>query len=133
MTSMMECLSPKVLLYLLTLGADVPAYPSNSCLTDSRLRSMTWDERNYHKPQLFKPERFLTPDGQLDPDVPNPLEAFGYGRRLCPGRHYAEDVLFLAISNILAAFTIEKPLDRDGNVIEPRMEFVGGTSRFVSF
>ena len=96
-------------------------------------RTILRDETRYPDPRTFKPERFLTPDGQLDPDVPNPLEAFGYGRRLCPGRHYAEDVLFLAMSNILAAFTIEKPLDRDGNVTEPRMKFVGGTSRSVSF
>ena len=58
-------------------------------------------------------------NGEIDPNVPDPTEAFGYGRRICPGRYFALDVLWLTIANILAAFYIEKAKDDRGNVIKP--------------
>jgi len=43
---------------------------------------MLHDEKAYPEPFVFKPERFLTKDGKLNPDVQDPtLFAFGYGRR----------------------------------------------------
>lgn len=51
-------------------------------------------------------------------DVPFPIEAFGYSRRICPGRYFAQDILFLAVSNLLAIFTIEKAVDKNGRAIE---------------
>ncbi|KAJ8079595.1 hypothetical protein PM082_011182 [Marasmius tenuissimus] len=45
----------------------------------------------YPDPFSFKPERFLTPDGKLNPDVQDPTQAFfGFGKRICPGRHMAQ-------------------------------------------
>ncbi|KIP08000.1 hypothetical protein PHLGIDRAFT_105055 [Phlebiopsis gigantea 11061_1 CR5-6] len=82
------------------------------------------DERRYHNPFVFDPARYLTTSGNLNPDVPDPIEIFGFGRRICPGRYFALDTIWLAIANVLAAFTIEKPLDEAGNVIEPSGEFV---------
>ncbi|KAK1216681.1 hypothetical protein PQX77_020694 [Marasmius sp. AFHP31] len=36
----------------------------------------------YPEPFSFKPERFLTPDGKLNPDVQDPTRAFfGFGKR----------------------------------------------------
>ena len=49
--------------------------------------------------------------------------------RICPGRYFALDVLWLTIANILATFSIEKAVDDDGNVIEPVDEFVSGFGR----
>lgn len=34
----------------------------------------------------FIPERFLQPDGQLNPDILDLDIAFGFGRRACPGK-----------------------------------------------
>ncbi|KAF8526656.1 cytochrome P450 [Hysterangium stoloniferum] len=48
----------------------------------------------------FKPERFLQP-GVIEPNA-----AFGYGRRVCPGRRLAENSLFIMIASILHAFRI---------------------------
>jgi cytochrome P450 len=44
-------------------------------------------------PEQFRPERFLTPDGTINPNVPHTDTAFGYGRRICPGR--GRDILSL--------------------------------------
>lgn len=52
------------------------------------------------------------------------METFGYGRRICPGRYFALDTLFSAISNLLAVFTIEKALDENGEAIEVKEEFI---------
>ncbi|GJJ11062.1 hypothetical protein Clacol_005293 [Clathrus columnatus] len=48
----------------------------------------------------FKPERFL------NTDTPLPDFAFGYGRRVCPGQHFAENGMFIAIACILHLFDI---------------------------
>lgn len=92
-------------------------------------RAILHDDARYPDPGLFKPERFLTTDGKLDPAVPHPSEVFGYGRRICAGRYFAHDELFLAIANILATFNIERPKDDSGNVIEDSIEFTGGLTR----
>ncbi|GJE96456.1 cytochrome P450 [Phanerochaete sordida] len=80
------------------------------------------DEERYPEPEAFKPERFLTEEGVLDPTVPDPVQVFGFGRRICPGRHFAETALRLYISHMLAAFAIEKPVDDAGNPVEPTQD-----------
>ncbi|KAK0460552.1 cytochrome P450 [Desarmillaria tabescens] len=40
--------------------------------------------------------------------------AFGFGRRVCPGRHLGENNLFLLISGLMATVNIEKPKDLSG-------------------
>lgn len=83
------------------------------------------DKNDYPDPLVFRPERFLTPDGtQLDHNVRDPLAAFGFGRRVCPGKHMATSMLYIAIVSILAVFDISKAVDEDGNVIEPTGEYV---------
>ena len=90
---------------------------------------MTHDEQRYPNPDSFDPNRFLTTEGNLDPNVPDPEQAFGFGRRICAGRHFADDLLFLAIANILATFTIEPPVDENGKKVEPSGEFQPGLLR----
>ncbi|GJJ05842.1 hypothetical protein Clacol_000029 [Clathrus columnatus] len=50
---------------------------------------------------VFNPERFLK-EGVKDPDP-----AFGYGRRVCPGRYLAENVLFIIVASVLYTFDIK--------------------------
>ena len=79
---------------------------------------------------MFDPSRYLTVDGQFDNDAPDPAEAtFGFGRRICPGRHFAIDVLWITMASILATFDIEKPVDQFGTVIEPSGEYSVGFLR----
>ncbi|KAF5355945.1 hypothetical protein D9756_004267 [Leucocoprinus leucothites] len=59
------------------------------------------DSGNYSEPDKLLPERFLSPDS------PDPRTfAFGYGRRTCPGKYFAEDIIFIAIATILSLFDI---------------------------
>ena len=79
-------------------------------------------------PHIFDPTRFLTKDGDLDNSASKFWEfSFGAGRRICPGRHFALDTMWIAVASMLATFTMEKPLDPCGNVIEPQENYSVGT------
>ena len=65
----------------------------------------------------FKPERWLK-DGRLDPDVRDSgTTAFGYGRRICPGRHFAVSSLFMVVSTVLHTLSISAPVDEEGRSV----------------
>ncbi|KAJ8457352.1 hypothetical protein ONZ51_g11586 [Trametes cubensis] len=73
------------------------------------------NETRYVNADEFKPERFLADGGCLDPEVLDPAEyAFGYGRRICPGRHFAQSSLFLIVASVLHTLSISAPLDENG-------------------
>ncbi|KAI0373871.1 cytochrome P450 [Pilatotrama ljubarskyi] len=79
--------------------------------------AMLQDPDAYDQPEEFRPERFIR-DGKLDPNVRDPYHiAFGFGRRACAGRHFAEDALYLAVASVLHVFDIEPPLDEEGRPI----------------
>ncbi|KAF8189603.1 cytochrome P450 [Mycena galopus ATCC 62051] len=96
--------------------------PANSIVIGN-----TWailhDEAVYSDPYVFKPERFLGDDGLINPAVPDPQVAFGYGWRFCPGRQMATASLWITIASILATFEITKALDGNGREIGPSYEF----------
>ncbi|KAJ7934499.1 cytochrome P450 [Mycena leptocephala] len=82
-------------------------------------------ERVYSDPHKFKPERFLL-DGKLNLAVRNPDAAFGFRRRLCPGRHMAFSSIWITVVSILATFDITKAVDEKGNVVELSYEYLSG-------
>ncbi|KAK7460409.1 hypothetical protein VKT23_009130 [Stygiomarasmius scandens] len=83
------------------------------------------DESIYPDPMEFKPERFLRQKGRPSPPD-SALYAFGFGRRICPGRFFALDAAWLAVACVLATFDIIKAFDADGEEIEVIAEHTPG-------
>ncbi|KAF8191993.1 cytochrome P450 [Mycena galopus ATCC 62051] len=78
----------------------------------------------YPDPYAFKPERFLL-HGKPNPAVKDPgCAAFGFGRRICPGRDMARSSIWITVASILATFNIDKAIDEAGHVIEPTFEYL---------
>ncbi|KAF5346017.1 hypothetical protein D9758_013877 [Tetrapyrgos nigripes] len=83
------------------------------------------DEKTYPEPNKFNPDRWMSSDGKsLNPNLREPVMHFGYGRRLCPGRHLANAAIWITIASVLFAFDISKAVDEHGNVIEPTGEYI---------
>lgn len=82
--------------------APSPSYASydSSCQL-MFLRGMLHDPNIFTEPDRFNPERWFSPT------VPAyPIQAFGFGARLCPGRFFARRSMWATIAGILAAFEI---------------------------
>jgi len=61
--------------------------------------------------ERFVPERWLdVKSGELG----LPTVGFGYGRRICPGRHVARNSMWIAIARILWAFDVKPGLTETG-------------------
>ncbi|KAK1220118.1 hypothetical protein PQX77_017157 [Marasmius sp. AFHP31] len=87
----------------------------------------TWtilhDPNTFPEPMAFRPERFLS----KDPAVNDPVDcAFGYGRRICPGRFMAEAQLWISIACILHSFNISGAEDDQGRNIPVHPMFASG-------
>ncbi|KAI9449574.1 hypothetical protein BJY52DRAFT_1227688 [Lactarius psammicola] len=78
----------------------------------------------------FKPERFLNPDGSLHDD-PLLSPSFGYGRRICPGRHFVDTSLFIYAASLLSVFHIEHVHDSQGRRSE--YKYRGQVIRYTPF
>jgi fumagillin biosynthesis cytochrome P450 monooxygenase len=88
---------------------------------------MLHDERTYSNPHEFNPARFMEPNPEPDPAVC----AWGFGRRICPGRYFADESLFLTCTMILSTFNVEKDIDENGTSIEPVAEYTGNLVTYV--
>ncbi|KAK0497942.1 cytochrome P450 [Armillaria luteobubalina] len=103
-------------------GYDIPA----GATVVGNVWALLNDESTYgpdtHK---FSPDRFMK-DGNLNPAIPFPSEAFGFGQHICPGRNLAIDSMKITIASLLAVFQFGKAVDDDGETIEPSGEYTSG-------
>ncbi|KAI0056403.1 cytochrome P450 [Artomyces pyxidatus] len=77
---------------------------------------MLHDPDVYPDPEVFRPERFLTEDGQVKDD-PALSAVFGFGKRICPGRYLVDSTIFIFVTSALSVFTVGKAKDTQGNEI----------------
>ncbi|KAF8210916.1 cytochrome P450 [Mycena galopus ATCC 62051] len=115
--------TPMAIPHFLTVEDEYKGYrlPAGSIVI-ANAWAMLHDEAIYPDPYSFKPERFLL-DDKPNPVVRSPEVAFGFGRRMCPGRHMVHDSLWLNVVSVLATFDITKAVGEDGQVIEPTHEY----------
>ena len=100
--------------------------PTQDSLTP---RAITRNEELYPDPDKFNPERFI---GRMDSEAAHQVDAiFGFGRRVCPGKAFAEANVWLLMANIVAAMDIEKSVDEMGRPITPNPEYAGSFVRYV--
>ncbi|KAF9522726.1 cytochrome P450 [Crepidotus variabilis] len=85
---------------------------------------MTRDPAKYDDPETFNPSRFFNPDGTLNDDDLN--YGFGFGRRICPGRHFAKATVWLSVVSVLATFDIRKKKDATGKDIPVDQAYTQG-------
>ncbi|KLO13427.1 cytochrome P450 [Schizopora paradoxa] len=86
--------------------------------------AVAFDADRYVDPFAFRPDRWLSEkEMQKAQGVRARDYAFGYGRRICPGQPWAEQLIFIAIASILAAFNIEAAVDENGKPIPPNEDY----------
>ncbi len=66
----------------------------------SNLSVILNDQKSWNKPEVFDPNRFLTPNGEFTSNVKNFIP-FGIGRRICVGEKLALIELFLITVRLL--------------------------------
>lgn len=88
-------------------------------------RAMTHDERIYSNPEEFNPDRVI-PKSAGGLGEPFPVGQFGFGRRVCVGRHLAEASVWIVVATMLATLSINKAVGDDGNEIVPDVELTSG-------
>ncbi|RDB19701.1 hypothetical protein Hypma_013169 [Hypsizygus marmoreus] len=87
--------------------------------------AVAYDPNEKYDPNAFIPERFLDPNES----IPDPTTyAFGFGRRVCPGKALAENSVFVIIAGMLAAFDILPP--DDGELKPPALALTKGVCSY---
>ena len=81
------------------------------------------DEKLWHDPWNFRPERFLNAAGKLlptDHELRQACIPFSIGRRACPGKTLAMTRTFLYLTRIIQEFDIEPPSSGHVPNVDPR-------------
>ncbi|KAG1744160.1 cytochrome P450 [Suillus paluster] len=86
--------------------------------------AMCHNEAKYPNASEFNPDRFLNADGTLTDDTVSVV--WGFGRRMCPGRHLAEASIWSAMVYLLAIFKFSKAKDETGQEVEIKPQWHGG-------
>ncbi|KAJ7468478.1 putative monooxygenase [Mycena latifolia] len=90
---------------------------------------MLHDPTIYPNPMEFDPDRYQNLDSEMD-KVADLL--FGFGRRACPGKIFAEGTFFAIVSTILATCEILPAVNAHGNEVTPDVAYSSGAIIFPS-
>ncbi|TCD66266.1 hypothetical protein EIP91_001595 [Steccherinum ochraceum] len=87
---------------------------------------MLHNPQDYPNPGAFNPDRFIGEDGNINPKVRDPTTvAFGFGRRICQGKHFSNNTLSIFIATILHVFDISAGTDTSGDLVPLHYEMHG--------
>ncbi|KAJ7893767.1 cytochrome P450 [Mycena leptocephala] len=79
------------------------------------------DPALYNNPNNFAPERYLLNENGTKPGVDGTdlkeTFPFGFGRRICPGIHLAQNSININTVNLIWAFNFSPEIDAEGNLI----------------
>jgi len=90
---------------------------------------MTRNEAMFPSPNTFDPERFFGPEKMASEAFQDVEAVFGFGRRFCPGRFFAEESIWMFMTNMIATMDIGKAVDEKGGNIEAEGEYFGSFVR----
>ncbi|EGO19149.1 putative monooxygenase [Serpula lacrymans var. lacrymans S7.9] len=88
---------------------------------------MLHDPEVYPEPMKFSPERYGGSQAEMSKVTDL---AFGFGRRVCPGFHFAEGTIFAIVTTVLATCEILPAVDASGKTIMPEIAYTSGTIVF---
>ncbi|KAJ8520580.1 hypothetical protein ONZ45_g2645 [Pleurotus djamor] len=100
-------------------------------LVCANIYGMSLNNDTYKNPSMFNPKRFLSKSQGGDGE-PVFWDVFGFGRRICPGRHLALETLWIAITTLLSALQIDRAKNASGEEIIPVMEYDAGVASGLS-
>ncbi|KAI0298977.1 cytochrome P450 monooxygenase [Multifurca ochricompacta] len=106
-------------------GYDIPA----DTVIIPNVWAMTRDEKMYPEADSFNPERFMNQDesGREQTDPKDFI--FGFGRRECPGKTFADANVWLVSACIIAAFQAPVSRNESGEKVVPQAKFTSGFVR----
>ncbi|KAK7030676.1 O-methylsterigmatocystin oxidoreductase [Favolaschia claudopus] len=87
--------------------------------------AMLHEPSRYPDPTAFNPDRFSEAQ-RVNGLNPLPEIAYGFGRRICPGRFLATDTVWIVAASVIASYKILKPLDGTGKEITPEVAYTPG-------
>ncbi|KAF8588233.1 cytochrome P450 [Ramaria rubella] len=76
------------------------------------------DSEMYPNPTTFNPERFLPDKEGIVARDPTIAGTFGFGRRICAGRHLADASVWITVASVLSVFDISHAVDGNGRKID---------------
>ncbi|KAH0833379.1 cytochrome P450 [Lanmaoa asiatica] len=107
---------------------------NDNCSTGATVFGNIWaitrDETRYPNAEKFIPERFLDAQGMLTDDSADFV--FGFGRRVCPGRHAANASVWSAMVTMLATVDFNLAKNVDDKEITFEAEYMNGLARWVA-
>lgn len=97
--------------------------PQNTTILTG-MRRVHMDSKHWGDPDVFRPERFLSPDMEIINT--ERLMPFGQGRRKCLGEQLARSCMFTFFAGIAQRFSIELPLTSDKKHLLPVRDLLPG-------